>query len=117
MAERKRDQLVINLQSEVRELRDRLMSKRATARLYQDDVLPTRKRILALTLLNYNAMITGAFDLFAAKQEVSEAEQSSLASPRDYWIAHAELERAVGGDLSGKRSVDPKHSHRGTQPN
>ncbi len=103
LAERKYEQLSINLRADVRELRDRLLSHRETTRFYRDEVLPTRQRILSLTLLNYNAMLTGAFELFNAKREEIEAERASLKATRDYWITRAELERAVGGDLSGRR--------------
>ena len=76
--------------------------------MYQDEILPTHRKILALTLLNYNAMITGGFELFTAKQELTEAEQAGLAATRDYWITRAELERAVGGDLSARLTPNPK---------
>jgi cobalt-zinc-cadmium efflux system outer membrane protein len=103
LAERKYEQLSVNLRADVRELRDRLLSQRETARFYREEVLPTRQRILSLTLLNYNAMLTGAFELFNAKREEIEAERAALKATRDYWITRAELERAVGGDLDGRR--------------
>ena len=49
-------------------------------------------------------MLKGAYDLLLAKQNEIAAERSYIESWRDYWVARAELERAVGGDLKGKRS-------------
>ena len=102
MAQSKFEQLAIGIRSDVRELRDRMLSKRDMALFYRDDLLPTRRRILALTLLNYNAMLSGAFELFAAKREELDAEKSWIEARREYWITRAELERAVGGDLDAK---------------
>ncbi len=102
MAERKFEQLAIDIRSDVRELRDRMLSQRDVAQFYRDDLRPVRQRILALTLLNYNAMLTGAFDLFTAKREELEAERGWISARRDYWMTRAELERAVGGDLDAK---------------
>jgi cobalt-zinc-cadmium efflux system outer membrane protein len=107
MAQSKFEQLAIGIRSDVRELRDRLLSKRDMALFYRDDLLPTRRRILALTLLNYNAMLSGAFELFAAKREELEAEKTWIEARRDYWITRAELERAVGGDLDAKPDSAP----------
>ena len=108
MAQRKFEQLAIEIRSEVRELRDRLISKRDVAQFYRDDLLPTRQRVIALTLLNYNAMLTGAFELFTAKREEIEAERAWIEARRDYWITRAELERAVGGDLDAKPRPVPQ---------
>lgn len=101
-AHRKFEQLAIEIRSDVREQRDRLISKRDIARFYRDEMLPMRQRVLNETLLNYNAMITGAFELFEAKREAVEAERSLIETTRDYWTTRAALERAVGGDLDSK---------------
>ena len=116
MAQRKFEQLAIDLRSEVRELRDRMLSKRDMAQFYRDDLRPMRQRILALTLLNYNAMLTGAFDLFIAKREELEAERGWIAARRDYWMTRAELERAVGGDLDAKPKSAPLPVKTTTKP-
>ena len=53
--------------------------------------------MLALTLQQYNGMLKGAYDLLAAKANEATAERSYIEAWRDYWLAHADLERAVGG--------------------
>ena len=107
-AHRKFEQLAIEIRSMVREHRDRLISKREIARFYRDEMLPMRQRVLGETLLNYNAMITGAFELFEAKRQAVEAERNLIEVTRDYWTTRAELERAVGGDLDAKPRSDAR---------
>ncbi|MDB6171951.1 MAG: hypothetical protein JWL59_1262 [Chthoniobacteraceae bacterium] len=99
MAHRKFEQLAIQIRSEVREQRDRLISKRDMARFYRDEILPTRRRITEETLSQYNAMLVGAFETFQARKEDMEAERGLIEATRDYWITRAELEGSVGGDL------------------
>lgn len=99
MAHRKFEGLAIEIRSDVRELRDRLISQRDLARFYRDDLLPARHRITAQTLVQYNAMLAGAFETFQARKDDVEAERGMIEATRDYWITRAELERAVGGDL------------------
>jgi cobalt-zinc-cadmium efflux system outer membrane protein len=47
-------------------------------------------------------MLVGGFQLFEARAEQIEAEQQAVETLRDYWVARAELERAVGGALRGR---------------
>jgi outer membrane protein, heavy metal efflux system len=99
MSAAKFEQLAIVIRSTVRELRDRLLSAAEIARFHKEEVVPTRHRITALTLLQYNAMLVGAFEAFTARREDLQAEKDLIAATRDYWTIRAELERAVGGDL------------------
>ena len=111
MAERKFEQLAVEIRSEVREQRDRLISKRDTALYYRDEIVPIRREITAKTLAQYNAMLVGAFDAFQARKEAIAAERGLIEATRDYWITRAELERTVGGDLEGRgrRSGSPEN--------
>ncbi len=121
MAQRKFEGLAIEIRSDVRELRDRLISQRDLALFYRDEILPTRHRITAQTLAQYNAMLVGAFETFQARKEDVEAERGMIEATRDYWMTRAELERAVGGELEGetprskgcRKSEAPKHRNQG----
>ena len=62
-------------------------------------------------MLNYNAMLTGAFELFSGKREELDAERGWIAARRDYWITRAELERAVGGDLEADAAPAGRNLH------
>jgi outer membrane protein, heavy metal efflux system len=100
--------LAVDVRSEIRELRDELASKREIARFYQDELLPGQRRILNESLINYNAMAIGNFELFAAKAEEARTEREYIDAVRDYWVTRAELERAVGGNLNPRSAADGK---------
>jgi outer membrane protein, heavy metal efflux system len=100
--------LAIDIRSQIRELRDELMSKREIARFYQEELLPGQRRILNESLANYNAMEIGNFELFTTKAEEARTEREYLEAARDYWITRAELERAVGGNLRPRQPAEGK---------
>jgi cobalt-zinc-cadmium efflux system outer membrane protein len=99
MAQRRLEARAVNARSEVREARDRMLAARDLALYHKETLLPQRLHILDLTLRYYNMMFKGAFDLLLARQAEVEAEKAHLESWRDYWIAKATLERALGGTL------------------
>jgi cobalt-zinc-cadmium efflux system outer membrane protein len=101
-AARNLEALAVNIRSEVREARDALIAARDAAEYFQTILLPQRQRILRETLLQYNAMQLGNIALLSAKEREALAEREAIETLRDYWIARAELERAVGGRLSGE---------------
>lgn len=98
-AQRQLEALAVDARSEVREQRDRMLAARDLALFYERELLPQRVRILDLTLRQYNAMFKGAYDLLLAKQAEVETEKARLEAWRDYWIARARLEKALGGSL------------------
>jgi cobalt-zinc-cadmium efflux system outer membrane protein len=98
-AERRVEADAIAIRADVREARDRLLAKRDLAIYYRDNLLPERHRILELTLAGYNSMLKSPYDLLLAKQNELLAEKGFIDAWRDYWIARADLERAVGGRL------------------
>jgi cobalt-zinc-cadmium efflux system outer membrane protein len=98
-AEDKFEALAIDIRSKIGELRDELASKRQIARFYQDELLPDQRRILNESLVNYDAMEIGNFELFTVKAEEARTEREYVEAVRDYWIVQVELEREVGGNL------------------
>jgi cobalt-zinc-cadmium efflux system outer membrane protein len=94
--------LAVQIRSEVRAARDRMLLARERAQYYQSTALPLRRRIVEETQLQYNAMQIGLFDLLQAKQEEVNQAREYVEALRDYWSARAQLEKAVGGSLSGK---------------
>src|SRR5216684_1576258 len=113
-AERRLESEAVAIRAEVREARDRLIAKRDLTSYYRDELLPGRKKILELTLTHYNAMLKSPFDLLLAKQNEISAERGYVGALRDYWIARADLERAVGGRLS-RTSVEIDSSFKETK--
>jgi outer membrane protein, heavy metal efflux system len=112
-AQDKFEALAIDVRSQIRELRDELVSKRTIAQFYHDELLPVRRRILNESLLNYNAMAIGNYELFATKAEEARTEHEYIEAVRDYWIARAELERAVGGNLNPRLYAEDKAATKG----
>ncbi|HEX4665848.1 MAG TPA: TolC family protein [Chthoniobacterales bacterium] len=103
-AQRELEALAIEIRSEVREARDQLIAARDLTAFIGRRLLPTQQQALNLTLQQHNFMLKGAYDLLLAKQNEVAAERSYIEAWRDYWIARAELERAVGGNLEGRNS-------------
>jgi cobalt-zinc-cadmium efflux system outer membrane protein len=91
--------LVVDIRSQAREGHARLSAARATATYYRDTLVPLRQRVMEQSLLHYNAMLLGVYDLIRAQQDHNDAAKGSLDALRDYWIAHFELERILGGVL------------------
>ena len=100
-ARRLLEQHVIDARSEVRAARARLAANRELALAIKNTILPQRQQVLAFTLQRYNGMLAGAYDLLTAKSNEATAERNYLEAWRDYWLTRVDLERAVGGRLTG----------------
>jgi cobalt-zinc-cadmium efflux system outer membrane protein len=109
-AERQYESLEVDARSDVRELCSRLASKRAVAVLYRDELLPDRDAIIKLSLIHYNGMLLGAYDLFTAKTEELHTARDYVEALRDYWITRAELECVVGGRLEANSKTLTQNS-------
>jgi cobalt-zinc-cadmium efflux system outer membrane protein len=96
-AHRQTEALAIDIRSEVREAANQLLASRDLAQYFGQVLLPQRTRIVTLTQQHYNAMLKGVYELLLAKQNELFTERAYVEAWRDYWIARAELERAVGG--------------------
>jgi len=91
--------LKTKIHSDVRRSCVRLAAARNRAAMYHQAILPLRSKIVQQSQLFYNGMLLGVFDVLKAKQDELDAQQQYIGAVRDYWIEHAELERAVGGRL------------------
>lgn len=89
--------LAVELRSEVRAARARLLAKRDRAEYFRAVVLPLRGRIVQDTQLRYNAMQAGVFELLAAKREEIEAGGGYVEALRDAWIARIDLRNLLRG--------------------
>ena len=103
----------VNIRSEVRSLRSRLMIQRHLVEQYKKVVLPLQERIVHLTLQEYNYMLSGVFELLMARQNEFDNYQNYIETVRDYWITRAQIQRVVGGRLPpvDQREIDA-HSFR-----
>src|SRR5206468_11999603 len=115
-SQRRVEALTTDIRSEVREAHALMVANQNLARLYGETLLPERRRIVSLTLEHYNFMLKGTYDLLLVKQNELEAERSYIEAWRDYWIARAELEKAVGGKLPGVTELPAAPSATPEQP-
>lgn len=92
-------QQVVDARSEVRLRHATLQRSEALARRYRNTVIPLRERIARETLLRYNGMLIGVFELLADAREQITAVQGANEALRDYWLAMADLQQALGGAL------------------
>ena len=91
--------LAIDIRSQVRAARDRVQAARATAAFYRDVLIPQRRQVTHMSQLHYNVMLLGADRWLMARQAEAAAYREYIEAVRDYWIARADLERAVGGRM------------------
>ena len=77
-------------------------------------VVPLRERVVALSQQQYNSMLIGIYQVLIAKQNEIAAYRELIEAARDYWIARADLERAVAGRIVDP--ADPKSIAKPTEP-
>jgi outer membrane protein, heavy metal efflux system len=111
---RQLEQLALETRAEVRLAREQTLAARELMVAYRDELLPRRTVILDQTLLHYNMMLKGVYDLLLARREQVVTERAYIDAWRDYWIARARLERALGGPLAGPPTADSQ-THEPTQ--
>lgn len=87
------------IRAAARGLVQQLVSTRAKVRYYRDVLVPLRQRVSQQTLLEYNAMSVGVFQLMEARRAELAAQRRSLAAQGDYWVARSRLEQLLAGRL------------------
>jgi cobalt-zinc-cadmium efflux system outer membrane protein len=102
--------LAVDIRSEVRSARSRVLAARAVVDRYARVVVPLRQRVVALTQERYDAMLLGTYQLLQAKQSEVTAYREFIEALRDYWIARADLERAAGGTVPAAAPRPPAPS-------
>jgi outer membrane protein TolC len=87
----------VNARSEVREAYAMQQSQYAIARHLRDEVVPLRQRISEETLLRYNGMLIGVFELLADARAQISSVNAAIEAQRDFWLADADLAMALVG--------------------
>jgi cobalt-zinc-cadmium efflux system outer membrane protein len=115
-AESRYAQQAIDIRADVREASGRLEAAHDSIRHYREAILPLADRVVQETLKFYNGMLVGVYDLLVAKQAQINAARDYIGAWREFWIASADLEHAVGGSLALPTATQPGSSAAG-QPN
>lgn len=92
--------LAVEIRSDVRMQRARLVAARATVEDFSRTIIPLREGVVKYSQQQYDAMLLGVYQLLQARQAEFEAYSESIAALRDYWIARSDLERTVGSRLA-----------------
>lgn len=101
--------LAVEVRSAAREIRNHVVSTHARARQYQDVILPAQRRVTEQTLLQYNAMQLGIFQLLEARQAELNVELEHVETLREYWSAVARL----GALLAGQHALPAAEASNG----
>lgn len=100
MAQRQYAAQAIQIRSEVRTTLQKLVSAVELSRFDEKHLAPLSTEAVRTTQQEYNAMLTGVFELLRSKQDELDAAKVRAEGLRDYALAEVELERAVGGVIS-----------------
>ncbi|HEX8795802.1 MAG TPA: TolC family protein [Polyangiaceae bacterium] len=106
-SEHRLNALAVEVRSQVRIARDRVVLTRQLAEGYRSGLVPLRERVVALSQQQYDAMLLGVYQLIAAKQNEVDAYREYIEAVRDYWVARSDLERAVGGRIGRPPAPPP----------
>ncbi len=90
----------VNARSEVRQAYAMQQSQYAIARHLRDEVVPLKQRISEETLLRYNGMLIGVFELLADARSQIASVNAAIEAQRDFWLADADLKMAMVGTPS-----------------
>jgi len=85
------------LRSAVRETLNRVESASRRARHYAQRLVPAREETLRETVLQYNAMQLGVFEVLAARRAVTETSLEAVDAKAEAWKARARLELLLAG--------------------
>jgi cobalt-zinc-cadmium efflux system outer membrane protein len=102
---RRLDAIAIDARADVRLARARLIAARETVEHYRRTVMPLRDAAVEQAQLQYNGMQIGLYELLGTKQAQIESYRGYLDAIRDYWIASADLDLAVGGRAQPRRDA------------
>lgn len=89
----------VEARSEMREAWQRSTTAYLSAQRMRDRLVPMRRQIVEQGTLHYNGMLIGVYELLADAREQVATVQNHIAATRDFWLAMADLQMAVGGKL------------------
>ncbi len=100
-------EVAVQARSEVREAHANYRLAWETARQYRDELLPVRRKISQEHLLRYNGMLMSVFELLADQREQISATSGYIDALREFWLAEAQLQQALGGRFAGTATAAP----------
>lgn len=98
-AEQRYAALAVTIRARVRAARSSVIAAQDRVNYYRSVILPLREQIVRETLLQYNAMQVGPFQLLIAKQQQIDAGAEYIETLEEYWLARSELEQILSGQF------------------
>ncbi|HKO91580.1 MAG TPA: TolC family protein [Polyangiaceae bacterium] len=90
----------VAIRAAIRAARARALSALARAERYRNVLLPLRERVVKQTLLEYNAMQVGVFQLLQARHDQIDTGSAYVSVLLEYWQARARLEQLLAGRMA-----------------
>ncbi|MDH3640257.1 MAG: TolC family protein, partial [Gammaproteobacteria bacterium] len=97
----------IAVRAEARVRRAALGMARSRAEHLKTVLLPLSQRMVNETMLEYNAMQLGVFQLLRVQERQIDLGRRYIQTLRDYWMARSELEQLLDGRSAGGLGVMP----------
>ena len=99
-----------NASSQVRVAYEGYRSAYDLARHYRSEVVPLRQNITEESVLQYNGMLIGVFELLAAARAQSASVVQAIEAERDFWRAEAALKASLLGQPIAQISLQSSAS-------
>lgn len=90
----------VGIRAATRAARDRALSAQARVTQYRDTLLPLRARVVQQSVLHYNAMQIGVFQLLQARRDQVDAGRGYVSTLLEYWRSRAALEQLLAGRMA-----------------
>jgi cobalt-zinc-cadmium efflux system outer membrane protein len=91
--------LAVDIRSQARESRVRLVAASSVVHHYEAVLLPLQQTIVGETLKLYNGMLVGVYELLLAQQNQVQTAREYVAASKSFWLAWTDVERAIGTQL------------------
>ncbi len=88
-------ELAVNARSEARQAYYAYRATYDLSKHYRDEVVPLRKNIFDESLLRYNGMLIGTFELLADAREQITSVNNYIEFLLNFWLADTELQTAI----------------------
>lgn len=100
-------QTAVAIASATRTALTRMDTSQRALRTQEQEVAPLSKKALQETLLHYNGMLVGVFDLLRAKEQEIETHARLVELTREYHVAYLGLQHLLAGGEPAERTDMP----------
>ncbi|BBK41413.1 copper resistance-related lipoprotein [Allostella vacuolata] len=95
----------VEARSEVREAEQAWRAGHEIAWHHRREIVPALQAISEESVLRYNGMLAGVFEMLADAREQAEGVVAAIEAERDFWLADTELQAAMAGTAAAAPSA------------